>query len=59
MEFPGGFMIGVDTYQTARCGEFAEVAGEIRAWLRQLPDEGMIAGGAGLGQDRRFLTLGA
>lgn len=39
MEFPKRFMVGVDTYRTERWQRFAEAAGQIRAWLAQLPEE--------------------
>ena len=38
MEYPDRFMVGVDTYRTARWSTYAEAAGEIRAWLEQLPE---------------------
>ena len=37
LEFPERFMVGVDTYRTERWERFAEVVGEIHAWLDRLP----------------------
>jgi len=39
LEYSERFMIGVDTYRTERWHGFAEVVGQIRHWLDQLPDE--------------------
>jgi hypothetical protein len=39
MEHSERFMVGVDTYRTDRWQAFAEVVGEIRNWLGQLPEE--------------------
>jgi hypothetical protein len=38
LEFPERFMVGVDTYRTARWDGFAQAAADIRHWLAQLPD---------------------
>lgn len=38
-EYPDRFMVGVDTYRTERWANYDEVAGRIRGWLSQLPDE--------------------
>lgn len=37
--YPNRFMIGVDTFSTARWHMFSSAVGTIRNWLRQLPDE--------------------
>ena len=37
--YPNRFMIGVDTYSTARWHMFNSAVGTIRNWLEQLPDE--------------------
>jgi len=37
--YPNRFMIGVDTYSTARWHMFDSAVGIIRNWLAQLPDE--------------------
>ena len=37
--YPDRFMIGVDTYSTARWHMFDSAVGTIRNWLAQLPDE--------------------
>ena len=39
LEHSERFMVGVDTYWTQRWHDFADVVGEIRHWLNQLPDE--------------------
>lgn len=39
LEYPGRFMVGVDTYSTERWHAFAEVVSRIRNWLDQLPAE--------------------
>ena len=39
LEYPGRFMVGVDTYSTGRWHAFAEVVSRIRNWLDQLPAE--------------------
>lgn len=38
LEHSDRFMVGVDTYRTERWDSYAEVVGEIRKWLDQLPD---------------------
>ncbi len=37
VKFPARFMVGVDTYSTARWKRFDQVADKIRNWLSQLP----------------------
>ena len=37
--YPNRFMIGVDTYSTARWHMFNSAVGTVRNWLAQLPDE--------------------
>jgi hypothetical protein len=39
LEYPGRFLVGVDTYSTQRWQAFAEVVSQIRNWLDQLPEE--------------------
>ena len=39
LEYSERFTVGVDTYRTERWDGFAEVVGQIRQWLDQLPDE--------------------
>ena len=39
MEFPDRFLVGVDTYSTARWKDYPKVIARIRAWLKQLPPE--------------------
>ena len=39
LEYSERFMVGVDTYRTARWEAYPEVAARIRNWLSQLPDE--------------------
>jgi predicted TIM-barrel fold metal-dependent hydrolase len=39
LEYPGRFMVGVDTYSTERWHAFHEVVSRIRNWLDQLPVE--------------------
>lgn len=39
MRYSDRFMIGVDTFDDARWQRYGEVAGAIRAWLAQLPEE--------------------
>jgi predicted TIM-barrel fold metal-dependent hydrolase len=39
LEYSERFMVGVDTYSTERWHAFADVVGQIRNWLGQLPDE--------------------
>ncbi len=37
--YPGRFMIGIDTYSLSRWQEYSKVAGKIRAWTSQLPED--------------------
>jgi hypothetical protein len=39
MEYPGRFMIGVDTFSTSRWRHFEEYTRETRHWLAQLPPD--------------------
>jgi len=39
LEYPDRFLIGVDTYRTARWKNYSRVAKQIRKWLQQLPEE--------------------
>jgi hypothetical protein len=39
MEYPGRFMIGVDTFSISRWQHFGEYTGETRHWLDQLPPD--------------------
>jgi predicted TIM-barrel fold metal-dependent hydrolase len=39
LEHSERFLVGVDTYRTERWHAFAEVVGQIRSWLDQLPEE--------------------
>jgi predicted TIM-barrel fold metal-dependent hydrolase len=43
MEFPDRFLVGVDTYSTARWEDYPKVIARIRAWLKQLPPEAAAA----------------
>jgi predicted TIM-barrel fold metal-dependent hydrolase len=36
---PDRFMIGIDTYSLSRWQEYPKIAGKIREWTRQLPEE--------------------
>lgn len=38
-EYADRFLVGVDTYRTSRWEQYPVVAGKIRNWLNQLPDE--------------------
>lgn len=37
-EYPERFMVGVDTFSSARWGEYSEAVTQIRHWLAQLPE---------------------
>lgn len=39
LEYPDRFLVGVDTYRTARWKNYSYVARQIRKWLQQLPEE--------------------
>jgi len=39
MEYPGRFMLGVDTFSTSRWQHYGEHVGETRHWLAQLPQD--------------------
>jgi hypothetical protein len=39
IQYPGRFLLGVDTYAPGRWQNYSAALAEIRHWLRQLPDE--------------------
>jgi len=39
MEYPDRFLVGVDTFRTARWGRYRELVQKTRVWLGQLPPE--------------------
>jgi len=43
MEFPDRFLVGVDTYSTARWKDYPKAISRTRAWLKQLPPEAAAA----------------
>ena len=43
MEFPDRFLVGVDTYSTARWKDYPKAISRTRAWLEQLPPEAAAA----------------
>jgi predicted TIM-barrel fold metal-dependent hydrolase len=55
LEHSDRFMAGVDTYRTARWGDYGRVASLIRGWLAQLPDE--VASQIAFGNAVRVLKM--
>jgi hypothetical protein len=55
-EFPGRFLVGMDTYSPRRWVELSELAAEARGWLKQLPDD--VAQAVAYGNAARLFPAG-